>query len=251
MDIQTIDAAKNALRNAPKGVYTQAPKEPIQIFNSYLEGDISDSLRNYANGGYQALFIPELAMTIVEAEQGFEILGQGCLTPSMKATGKTKQGTEVVVYTHIPNYFNDPTNVRSVIKSKKLVNGAGPMPQEAFDSLVALDGSGRVFVVDYDKLRKSTSGVVNVDDALDHPQTIPFLGGKDIAERYLAKHKLRWGKTISIGYIDDLKEKSSLGRLLCLGGGGAGLDGGDYHFKCDGRFFCVAQEIIDNLESIV
>ncbi len=216
MNTQTIEAAQKALRNAPEGVYTSLPKEPTKIFYSEGKNGVSDALANCMNAGYQALFMSELALARVGAEQGSELLTKWYVTPSVRVTGATKSGAKVVVYAHQPNYFSDPSNIRNAVESGKLVNGAGPMPQDQFENLVSLDGNGRVFVVDYETLKRSSSGVISVDDALDHPQTIPFLGGREVAEKYLAKHREVYGSQIGIGHSDDFKKDTPLGRVLYL-----------------------------------
>ena len=53
-------------------------------------------------------------------------------------------------------------------------------------------------------------------------QTIPFLGGREIAERYLVKHKEVYGDRIGILYSDDLKNQP-LCHVLYFGSGDEGL----------------------------
>ncbi|MBI2148785.1 hypothetical protein HYU23_03830 [Candidatus Woesearchaeota archaeon] len=167
-------------------------------------------------------------MNRVNSDKGSRMWEVWWLAPSVRATGKTKGGKNVVVYAHENNYFSNPANVKDAVDNKKLVNGAGPMPQDQFYSLLEREGNGRVFVVDYDKLKRSSSGVISVDYALDHPQTIPFLGGKDIAERYLAKHRKVYGNKIGVWHTDDLKDEP-MARMRYLGYGvNGGLDGGLY-----------------------
>ena len=243
MNDQTTEAAQKALRNAPEGIYNQkALKDPTQVFYSEGKYGVSSSLVNCVKAGYQALFMPELALTRIGAEQGSEVLTKWYVTPSLRATGTTKQGSKVVVYAHQPNYFSDPVNIRNVVEGGKLVNGAGTIPQEAFDSLVAQDGNGRVFVIPYETLKQSSSGVIKVDDALEHPQTISFLGlGREDAEKYLAKHREVYGDTIGIWHCDDFNKKDPLGRLLFVGDGGS-LDGVDGLVDCGRVFGVVAPE---------
>ena len=141
--------------------------------------------------------------------------------PSIKATGRTKAGTPLVVYAHVTNYFSDPDNIAETVK-KGLVKGAGIMPSEEFYRLVDLaeeqkgKGNQRVFLVDYNALGKAPSGLVNVKEALKHPQTIPFIGSRARAEAYLPRHEQFLGKQIGIWHIDDLAEKP-VGRVLNVG----------------------------------
>ncbi len=253
MNDQTTESAQKALRNAPEGIYNQkALKYPTQVFYSEGKHGVSDSLLNCAKAGYQALFMLELALTRIGAEQGSEVLTKWFLTPSLRATGTTKQGSKVVVYAHQPNYFSDPVNIRNVVESGKLVNGAGPIPQEEFNRLEALNGNGRVFVIPYETLKQSSSGVIKVDDALEHPQTIPFLGGVDKAKAYLAKHREVYGDRIGIWHTDDLNKKDPLGRVLYLSNDyNDGLNG-NLSLDYDGQVFGVVApeaQVAKNLES--
>lgn len=216
MGSQTIQLARQTLSNAPKGVYIQnAPQEPAKEFYSEGQYGVSDSLNQCLSEGYQVLFMPELAL----ARTGSNELWQNWYaTPSLRATGETKQGSKVVVYAHVPNFYSKPANVRNAVANGQLKNGAGPIPQEEFDKLVSLDGNGRVFVIDYDTLRKSNSGPISVDDAIEHPQTIPFLGGEAIAKAYLAKHREAYNTSrIGVWHCDDYDKKTPRGRLLFVG----------------------------------
>jgi len=240
MDNKTIQVARDALKRAPTGVYVQrAPKEPVKPFYSDTSTGVADVFEQATNEGYKALFMPELAVARIGSD---ELWQKWYTPPSLKATGKTSKGSNVVVYAHVPHYFSSPANIRDAIKNGTLKNGTGAMPQEAFDSLVAQDGNGRVFVVDYDTLRKSTSNVIiNVDAALEHPQTIPFLGGEAIAQAYLAKHKEVYGNRIGVWHSDDFDTNTPRGRVLFLGYGDYGL-GGDGSLGGGGRVLGVAPE---------
>ncbi len=137
MNTEIIQVARDALESAPVGVYVpnvpNVPKEPVKPFYSSLNTGIADIFEQSALEGYQSLFMPELAL----ARIGSKYLWHWYATPSLRATGTTKGGSKVVIYTHIPNHFSNPANVRSAINDRRLVNGAVIMPQEAFDSLVA------------------------------------------------------------------------------------------------------------------
>ncbi len=183
----------------------------------YSEGTygVADSLKACSDAGMEPLYMPELAMARADADKDSRFWQTWFLAPSVRVTGKSKAGNPVVVYAHIPTSLSDPANIRKMIDDKALVNGAGPMPEEEFYALLDQEGN-RVFVVDYNKLKESKSGVVKVDDALAHPQTIPFLGGKQVAQAYLAKHKDVYGENIGVWYSDDLKDRP-MGRVLYLG----------------------------------
>ena len=60
------------------------------------------------------------------------------------------------------------------------------------------------------------SDVIDVAQALEHPQTIPFLGGRARAEQYLQRHKEVKGNRIGIWHSADLADEP-LGSLLFLG----------------------------------
>ena len=248
MESQTIEIARDALRSAPSGVYVQnVPKEEAKIFYSEGKHGVADSLEVCSNEGYQALFMPELAKARIGSQ---ELWKNWFLTPSLRVTGKTKQGTKVIVYAHQPNYFSDPVNIRNIVESEKLVNGAGPIPQEEFNRLEALNGNGRVFVIPYETLKQSSLGVISADDALDHPQTIPFLGGEEIAKAYLVRHKEVYGDNIGIWHCDDFDKLTPRGRLLYVGDYNYGLSG-SIDLSNVGRCLGIAPEapVAQNLES--
>ncbi|MDP3698782.1 MAG: hypothetical protein Q8R47_04290, partial [Nanoarchaeota archaeon] len=160
-------------------------------------------------------------------------------TPSVQVTGKTKQGTPVVVYAHVPNFFSKPNNVTKVV-NEGLTNGAGKMPLREFYKLLDLEDKQNVFVVDYTKLKNSPSGVIEVARALEHPQTVSFLGGQVRAEQYLAKHQQVYNTSkIGVWHYDDLLLDQPLGRVLFLGGSRNSDLSADYNLYGLGRFLGV------------
>lgn len=184
-------------------------------FESLEAKGTEKALRNCQEEGYQALFMPVLIDTKIEALKDSRVWQVWYSTPSIKATGKTRQGNAVVVYAHIPNYFSDPNNIKKAVE-QGLVNHAGIMPQDEFQKLLDLEDNKNVFVVDYNLLNHSLSDAIVVDEALKHPQTIPFLGGEERAEKYLQRHKEVYGNNIGLWHSDDLSEQP-LGRLLFVG----------------------------------
>jgi len=160
--------------------------------------------------------MPELAMARADADKDLKLWQTWFLAHSVRVTGRSKANNPVVAYAHVPTSLTDPENIRKMIDDKALVNGAGPMPQDEFYGLLDREGNGRVFVVDYNKLRESKSDVIKIDEALDHPQAIPFLGGEQNAQAYLAKHKEVYGNRISVWHRDDLKDRP-MGRVLYFG----------------------------------
>ncbi len=244
MDPQTIKAAQDALKSAPNGIYSRVVSvEPVRKFFAKGKFGVADSLQQCLGAGYRPLFMPELAKTKTNAGSGSRLWQVGYVTPSMRATGQTKQGAKVVVYVHQPHFYSNPANIRNAVEEGTLKNGAGPLPQAHFDKLVDLNGNGRVFVVDYDTLRRSSSGGINVENALAHPQTIPFLGGEAIAQAYLAKYKEVYGNRIGIWHYDDFDTNTPRGRVLFLGYGGSSGGGlGGYSLGYVGRVLGVAPE---------
>jgi len=196
----------------------------------FYDGDSSNglwrALEACKKAKHNALFMPEIADIRINSPKDARIWQPWYCAPSVRATGKTKQGAKIVVYGHIPNYFSNPENIRKAVYSKNLVNGAGVMPGKEFQKLLKLEDGAAVFVVDYAKLKNSVSGVISVDDALEHPQTIPFLGGEERAKAYLKRHKEVFSNKIGIYHYDDLSDKGALGRLLFVGDDGCdNLDG--------------------------
>src|SRR3989344_8722044 len=175
----------------------------------FYNNSVPEALKSLQKEGYTPVYMPQLADARIEADGDSRVWQTWFTTPSIRATGRTKQGNPVVVYAHTNNYLSTPENIEQSI-SAVLVNRAGRIPQGEFQRLVDLEGltdeSGNqlVFLVDYDKLRNSKSGVIKVSDALKHPQTVPFLGGEERAQRYLEKHKIVLGQNIGVWHSDDL-----------------------------------------------
>ncbi len=211
-----------------------------QTTKEFYNDDIDKALEECQKEGYRAMSMPELIDARINGKAKWD---KRYSAPSVIATGKTKEGKAVVVIAHIPNYFSDPKNIRTA-KEKGLVNGAGKMPQKEFQKLVDAKDNKNVFVVDCDKLKNSESDRISISEALEHPEVIPFLGGKERAENYLAKHKEAYNtNTIGVYHQDDLSEKGPVGRVLYAGSGG-GLVGSDL-LCVGGRFLGVRYEIAE------
>ncbi len=192
---------------------------PREFRNMCCSDDPGETLKSCPSLGYQVLFMPQLVDARIEAhaEEGIWYQGRGfpIAAPSIKATGETKQGTPVVVFAHVPNYFSNPDNIKRAIK-RGLVVGAGKMPKKEFQRLLGLEDNENVFVVDYTTLSRSPSATISLSEALKHPQTVPFLGGKERAEKYLEKYEKVYGDPIGIWHFPDLAEQP-VGRWLCFG----------------------------------
>ncbi|MFH1073268.1 MAG: hypothetical protein V1743_07615 [Nanoarchaeota archaeon] len=204
----------------------QIPKIEIMAGKSVYANTIEEALEACQQQKLAPVFMPQLIDARIAEDDSRAYVWQNWFTAlSIRAAGKTKAGHPVVVYGHVENYLSNPENVR--IAKKHLVNNAAVLPKPEFQRLLDLEDGQAVFVVDYAALKSSTSGVIPVKDALQHPQTIPFLGGKERAVRYLEKHEKIYGKKIGVWYSDDLSDEPR-GRLLFLGNdGGDGLSGGN------------------------
>ncbi len=191
-------------------------KVPIKIEAEEFHANRTDkALRDCQSRGFEAVFMPAIIDARIEAPKDARIWQNWYIAPSIRATGKTKQDNAVVVYAHVPNYFSNPDNIEKAI-NQGLVNGAGIMPKDEFQRLLDLEDSENVFIVDYDALKSSSSGVIPLEAAIKHPQTVPFLGGEERAKAYLKRHKEVYGYKIGIWHSDDLADEP-LGRPLFLG----------------------------------
>ncbi len=234
------------------------------------------ALRDCQQAGYRALFMPELIDRRINASKEhrricdsinfskedrirsminyrgeYITLWEGVYTtPSIRATWKTKQGSPVVLYIHRKNYYSKTNNIIRGIKQNKqngLFNNhrAGVYPEEEFYRFVKLaeKGSEGVFLVPHKKLKKSESGVIPIDEALEHPQTIPFLGGEEMAKVYLQEYNEVYNPgyigSIGVRHCDDLGNEPRA-RLLCVGRGDS-IGGllGDVGLDDRGLFFGV------------
>lgn len=201
---------------------------------------------------YRAVFMPELvdARNLAADRGEHYIWNTWYATPSIRATGRSKANNPVVVYVHGSNPFSTADGITAAVDAG-LANGAGKMTPQAFYALLDRQDDKTVFVVDYDKLRKSSSKVISVEEARTHPQTIAFLGGAERAERYLTNYEKVHGiDKIGVLHSDDLGEEPR-GRVLFLGNYHCyGLLGGG-HLDNDGRFLGVAPEAHISLEEAV
>ena len=197
----------------------------------------ADALAFCEAGGMRGLYMPEVAQARIVGEAPWNRFYDSL---SLRVTGKRK-GKPFVLYVHTEHPLTTAEGVRTA-KVKGLVNGALHFPQDAFEQLLerdgerAPDGTYLVKMVGYDKLKKSLSGVISVDDALEHPQTVPFLGSEERAEQYLKKFRNVHGQNIGIWHCEDLIDNGPLARPLVVGGG---YDVGLLGFSDDARLFGV------------
>lgn len=215
-------------------------------FESFEYGGQAKALKNLIDQGYTPVNMPSLIDARIEASKEDRVWQTYFTTPSMIITGKIKNESMVAFDHRQDNYFaRDPKNIEEALKA--LINYAGIVPQKEFEEAVEKDEFENeqkdrlVWVIkgeDYKRFRDSKSGVIPVKNALEHPQTIPFLGGEKRAQSYLQRHKEVYGDRIRIWHADDLSKDDNqpLGRLLDLGSYyGIGL-GGYYDLGNYARF---------------
>ena len=176
---------------------------------------VEKALRACYNAKCEPVYMPQLIDARINSPKS--PVWRWYTTPSVRVTGKTKQGNTVVVYAHVPNYFSKPNNIAKAV-NEGLRDGAGKMPQKEFYKLLGSEDNENVFVVDYNKLKNFSSGMIDVAQAWEHPQIIPFLGGQTRAEQYLQIFKQANNTTTRMGvwHCDDLADEPR-GRVLFLG----------------------------------
>ena len=210
----------------------------------FYNNSVSEALADVSKSKHKPLYMDELLAIRSINDKDSWVWNDWYCAPSVRVTGKTKQGKNVVVYGHVPNYFSNPKNISASV-SMGLKNGAGMFgsnpknAQKEFQKLLDLEDNENVFIVDYDSLKSSVSGVIKVSEALKHPQIIPFIGGKEKAEKYLAQHEKVLGNSISVGYRDDLADEPFGCVLFADGRYGGGYILGYNDLDCSGRFLGV------------
>ncbi len=192
-----------------------APLEETKIFCDLL---VEQALENCQTEGYQAQFMPQVADARINGMLPWD---QGYSAPSIRATGRTRQGNAVVVYAHIPNWLADPANIR--LAKQKRLNNAYCIPKKEFwhsvdaDGQTDAQGNRLVWVIDHNSTRRTSSGRIPIEQALAHPETTPFLGGEQRAQNYLLAHAKAYATNIvDTQYNNDLHDDLSLARFLSL-----------------------------------
>jgi hypothetical protein len=216
---------------------------------TFYDGKLHVALATCQNTGYDALFIPKIMDLRSNLGKESFIWQSWYSAPSVRVTGTTKGGNNVVVYGHVPNYFSNPENITKAI-SQGLKNGAGLYPKKEFEKLLGMEDGENVFVIDYNALKNSESGVIKVAGAIDHPQVVPFIGGRERAEVYLKQHENVVGKNIGVWHSDDLHDQP-YGRVLFVHF--RSLDGyrdGYYNLGSDGRFVGVPSGTVGAVQKI-
>ena len=138
--------------------------------------------------GYSPSYTPDVAMArlALPATKDSALFNYELVTGSLRIVGHSPGGAHVDVYAHGAHPFLSADHIRGVTERREFTPGALYFPEDMFNHLLTLDGSGRVFVVDHSG---TDSHFMSVDEALEHPHTLPFLGlGHDEAQAYLTKH---------------------------------------------------------------
>lgn len=193
-----------------------------------------------------AFFMPDMIRARTSVDSVHRLWQTWWTSPSIRATGRTVAGTPVVLYAHVPHFYSDAENIKTAVEERKLVHGAAVLPRKEFARLLSLERNG-VHVVDYTALKKSTSGVINISKALEHPQTLSFLGvSEEEAQAYLSKHTQAYGSNIGIWHCDDLGEEP-VARVLFLGDSDNFHLGGNNIINNLGRFLGVRRRPVASI----
>src|SRR3989344_559320 len=95
---------------------------PVKVEAKPFYSNRADAALQECQEEHEALFMPQLADARVLNQNKQSLVWSNWYTAiSTKATGRTKQGSPVVVYAHIPNYFSNPKNIRAATE-QGLVN---------------------------------------------------------------------------------------------------------------------------------
>ena len=165
--------------------------QEVELFYAFAD----EALKKCYDRGFEAAYMPQLVDARLEGKAPWD---RSITALSIKATGQTRQKNKVVVYAHLPNLLCIPKYLEMARNQKvrdSIGTNATRFPQTEFQSLVDRDGqtdeqgNRLVWIIDYDLLNKAKSGRIQIEEALDHPQTIPFLCGEERAQRYLAEHQ--------------------------------------------------------------
>src|SRR4030042_120601 len=166
--------AEHIIQIPTKG-FVEAKEFPNNEFPNHT---LTETLANCQADGRHALFMPEIVDARIALPKDSRMWQNWYSAPSVRVTGRTRQGNAVVVYAHVPNYFSNPENIKASI-NQGLRNGASKIPNEEFQRLLDLEDGKSVFVFDYEVLRNASDGVISTSKALKHPQTIPFIGVRE------------------------------------------------------------------------
>jgi hypothetical protein len=166
---------------------------------------IYKSLAKCQKEGFRPLFMPEFIEERMRAQPRDDLWFCTYASLSLRIFGRTKAGNKVIAYSHIPLSFQD--NLGAFFE-RETVNGGGILPDEDFYRILDLEDKKNVFVLDYQIFERAKIGKMSLTEALEHPHTIPFFGGKERAEQYFVQFKEMYGDEIDIWFAhpdQDLK----------------------------------------------
>ena len=251
-------------------------RERKSFYDSHSPNALREAQIYAGQKGFVAT-MPQLLQMKVLAPKSDALWKNWYTTTSEELVGKSKQGTAHVVLVH-NGIFSNPERIETAYK-EDLIRGAGRLnPTEFQDILEGKLPNGRTLqqvysfdeflkngvpedvttyavVMDFDKLKKLSSGDQKITRLYDNPLVIARAGGEAQAQAYLDKVKKLFnrkelGVSHPFNYIVSLDQAQ--GRLLyvingvwdCKGGlvGYGNLDG-------DGRYVGVAPEARDAKKS--
>ncbi|RJQ17104.1 hypothetical protein C4573_03550 [Candidatus Woesearchaeota archaeon] len=200
---------------------TQLPiSAPKKIEAMVLEDNVVNMIKNMEHSGYRPLFMPELVDARISTGRNNPVW-KDVATASIKVTGESRHGNYVVVYAHMPHPMLIADHVRNGYDNNQFTQKFGilNMPTVLFQQLLDKEDGKNVFVLDATTAEQSVPekadmpGIgtieLKVEDAIKHPLVIPFLGGCERAEKYLAKHAKTAGRRISLYNTPDSKYMGS------------------------------------------
>ncbi len=195
---------------------------------------------------HRALTMPEIVDIKIENPFNTDLWRDLYISTSMKAIGLSRQGKKRIVYSHLKdNYFSSPGNILEAI-DKGLKKGAGIILNLDFYRLIELDGltdekgNRLVWVLDYDN-RRGVPKSFTIEDALDDPETIPFLGGGERAIHYLQMHGEMYDNKILLDHSNEFNGEN-IGWLLYLGNFLIKGLYGNYPLNSSGNFLGTPEE---------
>lgn len=189
------------------------------IFEKLIFRGIVPALEDCYEANCRPAYMPELVRERIVRDLSDDIWNNWWTSASLLASGQTKQGSHVKIVAHIPHAFIELAALKDVFNNDRLIGGAGEYPEEDFHHKVALaeKGEAGLYLIPEERLERFKSGLYSLDSALEHPLAIPIMGvSESEAEKYLSKHKKKFGSEIGIWYASDSAEKP-LGRLVFFG----------------------------------
>ena len=231
--------------------------EMLKRLKPFYSDKLATALRNCLAAGYRPLYLPEIIQMRLLSSGDSWLWQKWFTTPSIEATGRTKQGTPIILYVHTENIFSNPANIDAAIH-REIRFGYYAIPNAEFRRLLKLGENGEtdksgnrlVWVIDHEKLKsfrsKMLTVIKSVSAALRHHQILPFIGSEDLARVYLARFLEVYNKDEIILTDTDVNDISDqpTGRPLFVGDGNSwdGGFGGSKFLDLNGRFVGIPAE---------